>query len=111
MPFQLKKYFLTNLILLGFGVILSSAFSYLKKDNHLFILTLLGGLYTVGICSFLNLIYFLPKTLNKLRFILPGIISIIIMFIIFLNSLTELTYFETFAILNLLIGINFLHKK
>jgi hypothetical protein len=108
---QSNKYLKTNLILFGFALTLSILFSYFKQDNHLLILTSLGGLFTVLLCSILNLFYFLPKASSRTKFILPGMLSILILFIIFRKSITELIYFELIAFSNLLIGMIWVKKN
>ncbi len=54
--------------------------------------------------AILNLIYFLPINQLVVRFLLPGIILILLL-IVFIDSLSDLFYIGFFGLLNFLYGI------
>lgn len=98
-------YLLTLLMLLIGGALLSVILSFIKNDNHILILILVGTLFATIACSILNLMYFLPQSFNKYKFVVPGILSVIIVAFEYRMNITELMIFEFYGETNLLLGV------
>lgn len=98
-------YLLTLLMLLIGGALLSVILSFIKNDNHILILILVGTLFATIACSILNLMYFLPQSFNKYKFVVPGILSVIIVAFEYRMNITELMIFEFYGVTNLLLGV------
>ncbi len=101
----IKYYFLALIAPLIGGVILSVVLSMMNNDKHILILILVGTmLATIG-CSILNLMYFLPQSFTKYKFILPGIVSVIIVAYEYRMNLSDLLIFEFYGVINLVSGV------
>lgn len=101
----LKYYLFTLLILLIGGTLMSVILSFIKDDNHVLILILVGTLLATIGCGILNLLYFLPQSLKKVKFILPGVLYILIVAYEYSMNLSDLVIFEFYGVVNLLLGV------
>jgi len=100
-----KYYIQTLLTLITAGVLLSFGLKAAFKDNHVLLMMLVvTSLATVG-CGILNLIYFLPESYAKNKYIVPGLISIIGVTGLYYSHWYELLLFGIFALINLVMGI------
>ncbi len=102
---NLKYYLITLVLLLVGGILFSVVFSAVRNDNHILVLGLVGTvLATIG-CSILNLMYFLPRSTNKFKFIVPGVLSVAIVAYEYRMNTTDLMIFEFYGMTNLLLGV------
>jgi hypothetical protein len=96
-----RSYLITIALLFGVGMVWTIA------KYELDIIRFVGIFMAVGACSVINLIYFLPTKKLSLLLLTPGILSILI-FLLIQGSNVERTFFTSFGIINLLIGIMWL---
>lgn len=89
---DLKYFMLSVLTLLLVGILLSIFMLFLKGDMQLFILMLVGTLIAILAHSLLNLFYFIPESILKYKYLLPGMIGCIGVLLFFKSSFYDLVF-------------------
>lgn len=102
---DLKYFMLSLLTLLLVGILLSIFMLFLKGNMQLFILMLVGTLIAILAHSVLNLFYFIPESLLKYKYILPGMIGCVSVLLFFKSSFYDLFFQEIISVSNLFLGI------
>ncbi|RNC84920.1 MAG: hypothetical protein ED556_10070 [Winogradskyella sp.] len=96
--FLIKKYLFNIPILLLAGILLSIVLSTYLKSGRLIVLSLIGTVIVTLVSSVFNLIYFIPLKLMVARFLIPGLLTFILLLFTTDSILTGL------GMVNLLLG-------
>ena len=98
-----KYYLLTLFFLFIGGIILSLVLS--MGDTYLMILMFVGTGLALVAGAIINLFYFFPQVSTEVKFITPGIISVLCVLVGFLSSPLEMVLFSFYALANLILGL------
>jgi hypothetical protein len=96
---NIKKYLLTTSIILIAGIVWVFLRFYPEYLRFIAMAIAILG------CAIVNLIYLIPTKSNLLKFVVPGIITVIAYCFLIHGSGVEERFFSFFGIVNLLMGI------
>ncbi|GEM_PF-6070628 len=100
-----KPFIFTSVLLLFAGLLLSVALNFSGDGNYTLLMGIVATLIATGMCTAVNLLYFVNSASLAQRLLAPGVLVSVLFGVLYKDSLFDLFFFLFFGLINFGIGL------